>query len=201
MKSDSGQAVATSKERRKSRRALQRAGQPLPPDTSPRTPSKPPPKTLWKRIPGKVWGGIAAAAALVAFACLYPVLSIEEDFALNSLNPYETMFSVSNEGFLPATHLTSTCIINTDVKTNHSRFAMRDSGSVNVNFVPVLFYKHRQTIPCFHTLRMTGEFGKDSTLRIEISYGVLWLPVHKPQTFNFVVVQAADGSYHWQYRG
>lgn len=138
---------------------------------------------------------LSALLAIIAivFVTSYPWLAIEEDFSFRSGNPYSTSFLLTNEGWLPVTHLSVLCTLTNQHEAVH--FQHRD-------FDPYFSYKETTTVPCFSDLSGVPEIPQqNSSLMVELSYGFLGLSrTHRTQTFRFLSVQSLDGSYHWIYK-
>jgi hypothetical protein len=136
--------------------------------------------------------GLLAIIA-IAFVASYPWLSIDEDFSFRSGNPYSTSFLLTNEGWLPVTHLSVTCTVTNQHEDIH--FQHRD-------FDPSLSYKERSTVPCFSDISgAPGITHPNSSLTVELTYGFLGAcRTHRTQSFTFLSVQSLDGSYHWIYK-
>lgn len=139
---------------------------------------------------------LLALLAIVAifFVASYPWLSIEEDFSFRAGNPYSTSFLLTNEGWIPITHLSVLCTVTLN-QHEETHFLHRDVD-------PYLSYKERSTVPCFGDISgHPGMVEQKSRLKVELSYGFLGASrTHRTQTFSFLSVQSLDGSYHWIYK-
>ena len=138
----------------------------------------------------------------------YPWLSIQRDDSLSTTNPYATLFSVANEGYIPLTDLDANC--GPDFGDTKYTFGIRDSALVYHHFAQWLAHSDRVTLPCFHAINLIG--GTDLAgqlkasdivkLTISVSYTFMYINVpflRRSETFNFSAVRADDGSLHWKF--
>jgi|SRR5579871_1730941 len=134
------------------------------------------------------------AIIVIVVVTSYPWLSIEEDFSFRSWNPYSTSFLLTNEGWLPLTHLSIECTV---TRNEHevAHFQHRDFD----NYVS---YRERTTVPCFSDISgIPAPLQQNSSLTVELSYGFFGAHrTHRKQTFRFLSMQSLDGSYHWIYK-
>lgn len=139
----------------------------------------------------------------MAFAQIYPWLSVEKDVVLDPRNPYTQMFVLINTGYIPIVNLDAHCTMSSKVVIGNTTFHL-DRNTVHwLNFVDYLGHEGRVTIPCFHDLSTNGQIS-DATLTITINYGFLYAnvrPLRRWQKFRFKAVPAPDGQLHWLYLG
>ena len=119
-------------------------------------------KPWWHRTHFWVWTLLVVLATAITLEEGYPWLSIAKDEALNERNPYQTMFYVTNEGYLPAVDLRSTCAegmidsAGNDLKFNTGGDPeQRDSEE---KFADHLNHTGHATIPCYRHIVMTGQW-------------------------------------------
>ncbi|MEO6981623.1 MAG: hypothetical protein ABI072_00735 [Edaphobacter sp.] len=138
---------------------------------------------------------------LIAYVALWPQLSINQDFSFDTKNAFNTSFSVVNEGILPLTDLSATCI---GGFTMHSGEFSGDFGTTAdySGFAKELTFKHRVSLPCNHNVVANGHsLEPGATLAVRVRYRILGLPIPRPQTFNFKAIAGTDGRLYWQYNG
>jgi len=158
-------------------------------------------KPVLKRVTGWVWGLVVAFSGLIAYASLWPQLSINPDFSFDSQNAFNTSFSVTNEGLLPLTDLSVTCTGNFVMHADGNQFSGNLGTSTDYpNFSKRLTFKRRLSLPCNHNVVANGHpIDPGATLGIKIRYRILGLPISKPQIFNFLALAGADKQLHWAY--
>jgi hypothetical protein len=188
--------AANSRERRQLKRLLLRLGLP-PKEGVPSLPKPPQPQPLWKSISKKVYAALTLLGLFVTFFVLWPWLSLDKSGSLDPSNALKTLFFATNEGFLPLTDLTVTCLVT----------ARANSRGITINAPPVtqhpshfLTYKKKTNLFCERAI-FTGPVDWDSiSMHISINYGVLYLPIHVPQTFSVEGEKSADGTWQWLFR-
>lgn len=88
---------------------------------------------FWKSIPAWVYALVVALSVVITLLEGYPWFSLQRDDSLSLTNPYKTIFSVGNEGYVPIVDLDAECyplIIAEEVKvsgllTSYQHFAQR----------------------------------------------------------------------------
>lgn len=196
------------RERQKQRQAMQAA-----PQTPPRRPpnsvasSTPEPsrlrlslKTLWAwlKLPKWVWVALVVLATVITLLEGYPWLSVEEGARLDERNPYSTLFSVTNEGYIPATDFDSDCSLSfTD--NERSNF---NTTVVNHHFAQRLNHAGKATLPCFRSvlLGQYASFTRVGDLTETVTYSLYPFSfkfLRKRQVFRFSAVSGQDGKMHW----
>ena len=152
---------------------------------------------MWKSIGGAI---ITLVSLILGAYAFYPRLAVNVDYTFDYSNPYNTSFSVENEGYLTPYDLTAVCI---------SDFAYDGLGSMpplplttttdSRSFASSLSYKHRASIPCNHNIIANGHpLLPGATQAITISYRVLGLK--RSQTFRFYLVKWWNNAYRWEYK-
>lgn len=181
---------------------------PVEPSETP-TAKAPPPqvaKPIWKKVPGWALVAVSFLAAVVTFCPVYPTLSINEDYRFDTVFPYNTSFSITNEGLWPLADLSVTC---------GADFVMRpwaadpsDKSSMNLHtqsseykdvarFMP---YKHRVTVPCNHNEIANGHrIDPDAKLHIVTAYRLWGTRITLHKTFELRTVMGWNGQSYWQY--
>ena len=191
--------MANSRNRRTIRRLLREGGQWQPPQAPlpPPQPSRP----IWRKWARWAYTALAGVGLLIAYAALWPQLSINQDFSFDSQNAFNTSFSVINEGFLPLTNLSVTCTGGFTMHTEDGKFSGSFGSTTDYpNFSKRLTFKHRMSLPCNHNVVANGHpLDPGATLGVIIRYRIFGLPIPRPQTFNFLAVAGADRRLHWQY--
>jgi hypothetical protein len=177
--------MASSRDRRTIRRLLKEVGQWHPPE--PPVPLSHPNKPIWKSVAKWVYAALGGVGLLIAYAALWPQLSITQDFSFDPQNVFNTSFSVFNEGLLPLTNLSVTCTGGFTMRSADNQLVVPLGTSTDYpNFYKRLTYKRRMSLPCNHNVVANGHpLDPGATLGIRIHYRILGLPISRPQTFNF----------------
>jgi hypothetical protein len=132
---------------------------------------------------------------------LYPWLSISEDHSYNQTNPFDTQFSVTNEGFIPATHLTAICdsaFAWQNLDDPAKNFPLHTTATY-AEFSSILHYKGKYSLPCNRNVVTNGHpLTADSFLNITITYKLLAI-LPRSQVFHFRTIRWWNGTYHWLY--
>src|SRR5437879_2758645 len=68
--------------------------------------------SLWRRIPGWIKGVVVLATLVVTMLEGVTSLSVDENGLLVPRNPYSTLFSVTNNGYVTVTDLDALCHAN-----------------------------------------------------------------------------------------
>jgi hypothetical protein len=179
--------------------------------TPPTPPIAPAPqhKPLWKKIPGWLWKSISACAVVVGLFVLYPSLSVNEDYSFDTMFPYNTSFSITNEGFWPIADLSATCSADFVMRPWPSPDAPDDQSSMNLHtredeykdFAKSLNYKQRVTLPCNHNVVANGHrIDPGAKLDVIVTYRFLGTHFHREQRFDFRTVMGSNGQSYWQYQ-
>lgn len=186
--------AASSRQRRSSKRA--RAG--LSPTTkapvnivaqSTETP-------IWKHLGARLGFLFAVLTAFATFFVFWPWLSLDKSGTLDSSNPLRTLFFVQNEGFLPITHLGDMCLITAKGPT----VEIRSPPVEQTDLTHYLPYKHKQNLYCERVINI-GDAALDSaSMVIEVRYSVLFIPIHRPQTFKLEGAKTAQNTWEWVYQ-
>jgi hypothetical protein len=177
-----------------------------PPQQPPATPHQEH-RPIWKRAPRWLWAFLAGLAVVVGLFALYPSLSINEDYSFDAMFPYNTSFSITNEGYWPIADLSAIC---------SAEFVMRpwtadpnDKTSMDLHtkddeykdFAQKLRYKQRVTLPCNHNVVANGhKIDPGAQLHIVVSYRFMGTHIRRHQTFNFRTVMGWNGQAFWQYK-
>jgi hypothetical protein len=198
--------MANSRDRRKLQRMLREAGLPLP-QKPPSPPQLPISEHPLKRIPKWIYVVLVGATLLVTLFEGVPWLSIQPGDSLNPLDPYATMFSVSNGGYVPLTDLTAECNFGFNANATHAlHFMASDDTAIFPHFATWLWHDGRATVPCFDMLKRA--FGDNfynfggAHLQVKITYSFMGLNaerLRRSQTFDFRAIAATDRSQHWEY--
>lgn len=201
--------MANSRGRRKLRRLLQEAGlghllKPLEPaaeggtdGTDQRKPG------LFRRIRLGGWLLLGVLATAITLLEGYPWLSITQDYGLNENNPYQTMFYVTNEGYLPADDLRATC---TEAMGDSARNDWNFNTGDEEQFADRLYHSGRATLPCYRHIVMKGPWPR--FVRTQLSVKVIYYvwPLTCPfctrhQTFRMEGASDEHGKMHWAFVG
>ncbi len=173
--------------------------QPVPQNPKPRVNAKY--AIYWRSLPSRLWAGILALIAVIGLYAAYPSLSINQDYTFDAHNPYNTSFSVSNEGYLTAHNLTSVCVSTfeyippPDAKILLGPLTTTTPATL---FAEALPFKERASIPCNHNIAANGHpLMPGATLHMTVSYE--FLSVKITRNFNFYAVLWWDNTYRWEY--
>jgi hypothetical protein len=156
-------------------------------------------RSLWSRVPRSLWGGLVLVTLVITLLEGYPWLSVEEGASLDSQNPLRTLFSVTNDGYLPVTKLDAACAPNYE-----------GSGGIHISrnthlfpeFADYLAHSGRATLPCFKVIDLPTRKTIDADLTVIISYSVwpvAWRFLRRHQAFRFKTIEGNDGQLHWAY--
>jgi hypothetical protein len=138
---------------------------------------------------------------------LYPSLSINEDYSFDPVFPYNTSFSITNEGYWPIADLSVTCSADftmrpwTNVPSDKSSATLHTKDDEYKDFAKMLVYKHRLTLPCNHNVVANGHrIDPDAKLHMTVAYRFAGTIFHRHQTFEFRTVMGWNGQSYWQYQ-
>lgn len=215
--------MANSRGRRKQRRALREAGlrRPPPPPASP-PPAQPPPSPspspylgaifrVLKRLPRWIYVSITVVVIIIGLMQSYPWLSIQKDESLDPTNPFQTKFSVSNDGYIPIFELSAVCVVG--FETDHGIKVSNSTVHTNY-FAWHLGHSDRATIPLDLVYRVpaagigaigiaNGEKIVSANMVIRISYSFFPFAVknfRQSQSFSLRTAPfPQDGLPHWEF--
>jgi len=163
-------------------------------------------KPTWKRIPGWLYGALTLVGLLVGLRVLYPSLSINDDYAFDAMFPYNTSFSIINEGFWPMSDISAVCSADftmlpwTADPSDKSSMGLHTEDGNHTDFSRRLRYKQRVTLPCNHNVVANGHrIAPGARLRITVTYQLAGTRIHRSQVFNFRTVMGWGGQSYWQY--
>ncbi|HEX4007679.1 MAG TPA: hypothetical protein VHX60_16010 [Acidobacteriaceae bacterium] len=175
----------------------------------PPLPAKPLPKhkPAWLKVPRWLWASASALlAVVVGLHALYPSLSINDDYSFDQMFPYNTSFSISNEGIWPITDVSATCGADftmlpwTTDPNDKSKMDLHTEDDNHANFAHELNYRERVTLPCNHNVVANGHrIAPGARLTITVSYRLKGTGFRHSQTFKFQTVAGWNGQQFWQY--
>jgi len=180
--------------RRKGKSAQQ---SPKPPERIQTTPSA----NLFRATGRWGWFVLSLVVALLALYEAIPQLSVDEGVSLDAKNPYSSLFSVANEGYIPATNLNALCEMSfTDNHGNNFGYV----GTSSPHFADRLDHAGRSTLPCFKSVGLKGQVALTTVgdLKVTVEYSVWPLPnelLARHQQFHFKAIAGPDGQTHWTY--
>ncbi len=164
---------------------------------------------MLKEIPRSAWAAFGAIlSVVVGILSLYPALSINEDYSFDTMFPYNSSFSITNEGFWPISDLSATCSADFVMRPWPSPLHPNDKSSMNLqtrddeykDFAKKLIYKGRVTLPCNHNVVANGHYiDPGAKLNVIVTYRFLGTHIRRHQTFNFRTVRGWNGQSYWQY--
>jgi len=176
------------------------------PKQAPLLPPKQTNQRIWKKFPRWLWTIFSVLVASVGLLALYPSLSINEDYSFDTMFPYNTSFSITNEGFWPIADLSITCSADftmlpwTSDPSDKSRMDLHTQDSEYKNFAKILTYKHRLTLPCNHNVVANGHrIAPGAKLHIKAVYRLFGTNLHLHKTFELRTVEGWYGRQFWQY--
>lgn len=162
---------------------------------------------IWKKIPRWLWTVFSIFVAIVGLFALYPSLSINEDYSLDTMFPYNTSFSVTDEGFWPITDLSVVCSADftmlpwTTDPSDKSSMDLHTQNSEYKDFPKVLVYKNRVTLPCNHNVIANGHrIAPGAKLHIKTTYRLAGTNLMLHKTFEFRTIEGWYGQQFWQYQ-
>ncbi|HVC46505.1 MAG TPA: hypothetical protein VND90_04610 [Terracidiphilus sp.] len=163
---------------------------------------------ILKKIPHWLWTALSIFVAIVGLLFeLYPSLSINQDYAFDTMFPYNTSFSVTDEGFWPVADLSVVCSADftmlpwTTNPSNKSSMDLHTQSSEYKDFPKILFHKQRITLPCNHNVIANGHrIAPDAKLHIKTTYRLAGTDLILHKTFEFRTVEGWRGQQFWQYQ-
>lgn len=157
-------------------------------------------------MPSWLWTALTAFGIIVGLFALYPSLSINEDFSFDEMNPYNSSFSITNEGYWPVADLSATCSADFTMRpwdlglSDKSSMKLHSEDDNHKDFSSALRYKQRVTLPCNHNVVANGHrLDPDAKLKITVSYRFAGIHIRRTQSFNFRTVMGWEGKSYWQY--
>jgi hypothetical protein len=164
--------------------------------------------SVFRRFPGWLWAMIAAGGVLLGYGTLYPTLSINQDYSFDNMNPFNTSFSIVDEGYWPLRNLSAVCegdftmrpwTTNPDDK---SSMHLHTADSAPIEFAKDMRFKERLTLPCNHNVVANGhKLDPGATLKITVTYRFGGTKMRRSQVFHFRTVMGWGGQAFWQYAG
>lgn len=163
---------------------------------------------MFRRFPTWLWAMIGAGAVLLGYGTLYPTLSINQDYSFDNMNPFNTSFSIVDEGYWPLRDLTAACEGEFTMRpwatdpNDKSGMHLHTEDSAPIQFANEMRFKERLTLPCNHNVAANGhKLDPGATLRITVTYRFGGTNVRRSQVFNFRTVLGWGGQAFWQYAG
>lgn len=164
-------------------------------------------RQIWKNIPRWLWTVFSISMAMVGLFALYPWLSINEDYSFDTMFPYNTSFSITDEGFWPLADLSVVCSAEftmlpwTTDPSDKSSMDLQTQNSEYKDFPKMLVFKHRITLPCNHNVIANGHrIAPGAKLRIKTTYRLAGTNLILYKTFEFRTVEGWHGQQFWQYQ-
>jgi hypothetical protein len=150
---------------------------------------------------GRAWSLVGIVVTVIALYQAIPRLSVSEGSSLDSKNPYSSLFTVANEGYLAATNLDAVCQMS--FSDNHGN-SFGSFVTPYPKFAESLHHADKVTLPCFRSLEIGGgeEFSKVGDLNVAVRYYVWPFKLDrlfKYQRFHFRATPGPDGQMHWTY--
>jgi hypothetical protein len=163
---------------------------------------------IWKAVPRGLWTVLTACTVVVGLFVLYPSLSINEDFTFDEVFPYNSSFSITNEGYWPTDELSAACSADFTMRpwdagpSDKSSMTLHTEDDEHKNFSKELRYKQRVTLPCNHNVVANGHrLDPGAKLKITISYRFAGTRIRRSRVFNFTTVMGWGGRSYWNYDG
>jgi hypothetical protein len=136
-------------------------------------------QSIWRKTPRWPLAAFSTMLAVVGLYAFYPTLSINEDYSFDTMFPYNTSFSITNEGFWPIADLSVTCSADfvmrpwTTDPSDQTSMNLHTESSEYKDVAKMLTFKHRLTLPCNHNVVANGHrIDAGAKLHIEIVYGL-----------------------------
>jgi hypothetical protein len=162
---------------------------------------------MWKKIPRWLWTIFTAVGVVVGLFVLYPSISINEDYSFDSIFPYNTSFSITDEGLWPLADLSVVCSADFTMRpwstdpSDKSSMTLHTQDSEPQKFAKMLLYKHRLTLPCNHNVVANGHrVDPGAKLHIVVAYRLAGTNLILHRTFEFRTVEGWSGQQFWQYQ-
>ena len=121
--------------------------------------------------------------------------------------PYNTSFSITNEGFWPMSDLSVTCNADFTMRpwttdpSDKSGMTLHTQDDEYKDFAKILVYKRRLTLPCNHNVVANGHrIDPDAKLHIDIAYRFAGTNLKRHQKFELRTVMGWNGQSYWQYK-
>ena len=164
-------------------------------------------KPVWRKFPSWLMTVFSILGIAVGLFALYPSLSINEDYSFDAMFPYNTSFSITNDGYWPMADLSVTCSADFTMRpwitdpSDKSGMTLHTEESEYKDFAKTLLYKSRLTLPCNHNVVANGHrIDPDAKLHIVIAYRFAGTNIKRHKTFNFRTVMGWNGQSYWQYQ-
>ncbi len=162
---------------------------------------------FWKNIPHWLWTIFSIFVAIVGLFELYPSLSINEDYSFDTMFPYNTSFSITDEGLWPITDLSVVCGADfimlpwTTDPSDKSSMDLHTQNSEYKDFPKMIVFKRRITLPCNHNVVANGHrIAPNAKLHIKATYRLAGTNLILHKTFEFRTVEGWYGQQFWQYQ-
>jgi hypothetical protein len=163
-------------------------------------------KAIWTKVPRWVWATLTGIAVFVGLFAMYPSLSINEDVSFDAMFPYNSAFSITDEGYWPIADLSAICSADftmrpwTSDPNDKTSMALHTKDDEYKDFAQKLTYKHRVTLPCNHNVVANGHrIDPGAKLEIVVSYRFMGTRFRRNQMFNFHTVMGWNGQSFWEY--
>jgi hypothetical protein len=163
--------------------------------------------TFLKKIPRLAWALFSPIVAMISLYALYPTLTINQDYSIDTIFPYNTSFSITNEGLWPITDLSVVCAGDfimlpwTTDPSDKSSMNLHTATSEFRDFPKILMYKRRITLPCNHNVIANGHrIAPNAKLQIKTSYRIAGTNFTMHKTFEFSTIEGWHGQQFWQYQ-
>jgi len=164
-------------------------------------------RRTWEKIPRGLWTILSVFVAIVGLFALYPSLSVNEDYSFDTMFPYNTSFSITDEGFWPIADLSVSCSADFVMRpwpidpSDKSSMTLHTGPVEYKDFAKALYYKRRLTLPCNHNSIANGHrIDPDAKLHIKTTYRLAGTNVVLHKTFEFRTVEGWHGQQFWQYQ-
>ncbi|HWA96778.1 MAG TPA: hypothetical protein VG844_19445 [Terracidiphilus sp.] len=161
----------------------------------------------WKAVATRSLAALSVLGLVLALLPLYPTLSINEDYSFDKVFPYNTSFSVTNEGFWPIADISVTCGADftmrpwTNDPANKSSMKLHTQDSEYKDVAKLLTYKHRLTLPCNHNAVANGhQIDPGASLHILVKYRLAGTDFKQSKDFELKTVAGWGGQSFWQYK-
>jgi len=165
--------------------------------------------SLGRKLRGRAWGLISAAATLLAFLVLWPrVIATIANPPSDPQNVFSASFSISNAGIIPLNHVNISILasyLNIPTAKNPIIVEMQNpdlgTGKQGVNFANPSWQDLRIDIGGSVTISPESQVvGKvsEADIVIRTSYEPPFIPVRFEKRFRFVARKDGSGNIYWR---
>ncbi len=142
----------------------------------------------------------ATVAAVVLFVGAYyqfrPEITITPQSALNPYDPFTSLFTVTNNGLIPAKNGQFWCHVRYMEDASLNKFTNINRSDKSQDFAD-LGAKDSTTVKCLLAVTNVGAFWTKADTEIVLSYRTAFSPVRSTKRARFVAVRDIQGVVRW----